>query len=493
MCQDDPPDAELELLPDSAFEPLYDSLFAALEAANGSFREALISMRLEVEVNGNGNITKISDPMMNGRLDDKEFALLRQIPTLKDIWLREIEMTDRGLGALEGMPHLTRLSLEAANITDKGLEHLRHLKELETLHIGRSKVTGSGLVHVPNPDGIRDLGFDHSPFNDTGLNLLARFPNLEKLSLWGSEITDDGIVFLKTCPALRYVDLTETAITDRGIDNLVHMPALERLELRETGATDASLSALLKMPRLKHASFGVHQISLATFERLQEAGIEVEHGGLLNVRRETNLLRYLAMDFEVNVEKSSLQAFISAGEPGIAYRLEIECTDRYVPAYMQPAYLIGPPMRSEKNWRQLVGQQFVINFQDDDLHPILPDNPCNIYVGWHAVPNNHRIQFKNRRVNHFLVDWRCEAMESADGGREPVWVNAEIPFTKLTVTGDETLTLADAKRLATRYFDLADFFEPRLQTEGPGSRVHFAVRPVDEQLSRVPFHGANIR
>jgi hypothetical protein len=455
-------------------------LITALEAANGNFRDALVSMRLEVDVDEQGNVTSITDPMMNGRLDDEEFTLLRQIPALKDIWLREIEITHRGLAALEGMPHLTRLSLEAANITDNGLMHLRHLNAIETLHIDRSKVTGSGLIHVPNPEGIRDLAFDHSPFNNSGLKLLSRFPNLETLSLWGSEITDDGLVFLNTCAALRNVDLTETAITDLGVANLVHMPALERLEMRETSATDASLSALLKMPRLKHVSFGGDQISVATFERLQEAGIEVDHGGLLNVRRESNLLRYLEMDFEVDVEKSSLQAFISAGQPGIAYRLEIECTDRYVPAYMQPAYLIGPPMKSEKNWRQLVGQHFAVNYRDDDLHPILRNNPCNIYVGWHAAPNNHRIQLKSRKGNRFLVDWRCEAMESADGGREPVWVDAEIPFTKLTVTGGETLTLAEAKRLAAQFFDLKDFFEPRLQTESLRPEVQFELRQVDE-------------
>src|SRR6185295_14227168 len=198
---------------------------------------------------------------------------------------------------------------------------------------------------------------------------------------------------------------------------------------------------------LKHVKFGGEQISVATFERLRDAHIEVEHGGLLNVRREKNLVRYYDLDFEVDTRKSSLQAFISDEKPGVTYRLEIHCTDRYVPSHMQPAYLTGPPMQLDKNWRRIVGESVKLAYNDKDLHPIMPDNPSNIYIGWHAATNRHHIQIKSRTANRFLIDWHCEAAESDDGGTLPVWLNAEIPFTQLTVIGSEKLTNGEAIRL----------------------------------------------
>jgi hypothetical protein len=470
-------EGELQLLSPSQFEPLYASLAAALDAARGDWAVALRSMRIEVEVNEQGKVVEILDPNMNGELDDEEFALLKQIPTLRRIWLRRIQITDTGLSALEGMPQLSSLSLEASNITNRGLVNLRNLSQLHTLHIERSKITGAGLIHVSCPNRVESLSFSKSPFDDAGLKLLPRFPNLTFLDLSETLVTDDGLSHLRACRRLDDLWLSQTAITNRGVASLIGVPALERLTLYDTGATDACLPALLKMPNLKHVKFGGEQISVATYERLLDAHIEVEHDGLLNVRREKNLLRYYDLDFEVDTEKSSLQAFIGE-EPGVTYRLEIHCTDRYVPSHMAPAYLTGPPLQLDKNWRQIVGEKFKLSYNDDDLHPILPDNPSNIYIGWHAATNRHRIEIKSRTANRFVIDWHCDAAESDDGGKLPVWLNAEIPFTQLTVVGSSKLTVAEATRQASRYFDTADFEEPEIVRDEREARASFRLRPI---------------
>ena len=261
--------------------------------------------------------------------------------------------------------------------------------------------------------------------------------------------------------------------------NLVGVPPIARLDIYDTGASDACLPALLKMRNLKHVTFGVGQISVATLERLLDAHIEVEHAGLLNVRREKNLVRYYDLDFEVDTGKSSLQAFIGE-EPGVTYRLETHCTDRYVPSHMAPAYLTGPPLQLDKNWRQIVGEKFRLSYNDDDLHPITPDNPSNIYIGWHAATNRHRIEIKSRTANRFLIDWHCDAAESDDGGSLPVWLNAEIPFTQLTVAGSQKLTIAESIRQASQYFDTADFEEPEILRDQNDTRALFRLRPVVE-------------
>ena len=190
-------ESELALLSPSQFEPLHASLHAALDAARGDWAVALQSMRIEVEVNEQGKVVEILDPNMNGELDDEEFALLKQIPTLRRIWLRGLKITDAGLSAFEGMPQLSSLSLEASNITDRGLMNLRYLSQLHTLHIERSKITGAGLIHVSCPDKIESLSLSKSPFDDAGLKLLPRFSSLTFLDLSETLVTDDGLSHLR--------------------------------------------------------------------------------------------------------------------------------------------------------------------------------------------------------------------------------------------------------------------------------------------------------
>jgi hypothetical protein len=186
------------------------------------------------------------------------------------------------------------------------------------------------------------------------------------------------------------------------------------------------------------------------------------------------------MDFEVDRDQSSLKAFLRAGQTNVLWALDIECTEKYVPSHMQPAHLEGPPMPSNKNWKDLVGEEFRISYKGSELHPILPDNPSNIYVGWHAAPNNHRIKFQKRIGHRFLIDWRCEANESENDAGSSVWLYAEIPFTELTVWSDEPLSIDEAKRQASQQFDLADFHDPTIAKDDHDTRVSFRVRKLQE-------------
>jgi hypothetical protein len=260
-------------------------------------------------------------------------------------------------------------------------------------------------------------------FDNEEFALLSQIPTLKRLGLDEADVTDDGLAALAKMPQLKRLSLYAKNITDRGLIHLRHLTQLEELFL----------------------------------QRLQDAGIDVSHGQLLNVRRKDNLLRYVGMDFEVDRDQSSLKAFLRAGQTNVLWALDIECTEKYVPSHMQPAHLEGPPMPSNKNWKDLVGEEFRISYKGSELHPILPDNPSNIYVGWHAAPNNHRIKFQKRIGHRFLIDWRCEAKESENDAGSSVWLYAEIPFTELTVWSDEPLSIDEAKRQASQQFDLADF------------------------------------
>ena len=455
-------------------KPKKKSLAAALQANKGNYAAALESIGLGVVLDKKKQVIRITDAMLNGQLDDAEFALLANIPTLTGIWLRDVRISNRGLAALEKMPQLTSLMLEAKRLTDGCLKHLRHVPLLNQLHLNGTKVTGRGFAQLPHPERLTSLDFHDSPIDDEGLKAIARCDQMTSLGLWGTAITDAGLTHLQNCHQLTDLSLYETVITNGGVKKLAKLPALTSLELSETDTNDKCLAELLKLPKLKDVSFGEDQISVATLEKLQAAGIEVGHGNLLNVVRKENLLRYVGMDFEVDTKKSSLVAMIDPEGQGIYWKLDIHCTEKYVPDHMSPAHLEGPPIQSRRCWDDLVGETLRINFDPDALHPILPDNPSNIYVGWHAAPNDHRIKFVKRRGNSFLIDWSCDAGESKNE-HTPVWVFAEIPFTELIVIGGKPLTAAEAKLRAAAHFNLKDFGPPKLHNieHFPHARFRF--------------------
>ncbi|WP_425614337.1 leucine-rich repeat domain-containing protein [Anatilimnocola sp. NA78] len=471
--------AEMETRADMARKNL--SFKAALTANKGDFAAALQAIGLEVEVDDQGEVTRIIDAMLRGSLNDEEFALLAQMPKLEDIWLRGAKITDDGLAALEKMPRLKRLSLAAENLTDRGLIHLRHLPELTTLHLEETKITGSGLVHIPNPQLLTWVGFTDSPLTDEGLKQVGAFSQMTTLGLWGTKVTDAGLPHLKRCQQLQRLSLYRTAITNDGLKLLTELPQLKNLQLSETKVNDAGLPLLLALPHLKEVEFGSEQIEVATLEKLVAAGIEVRHGQLLNVRRTENLLRYVGMDFEVDTEASSLVAYVEVGNPNVGYRLEIQCTDRYVPDHMQPAHLEGPPFGFNKGWQALVGEQFKVSFKKGELHPVLPDNPCNIYVGWHAAPDDHRIEFQQRNGNRFLIDWHCDARESEDDDPVPVWVSAEIPFTEVRLISASKLTPELANSEAAKHFKLAEFEAPEVENNEHFHRATFRVKATSDR------------
>jgi hypothetical protein len=230
------------------------------------------------------------------------------------------------------------------------------------------------------------------------------------------------------------------------------------------------------MPKLKEIAFGERQVSVQTVERLRKAGVRVEHGTLLHLKRKHNYLRYLGIDFEVDPKLSALRAYLNPQCDGIGWALEIECTRQYVPQHMQPAHLEGPPFGWNKPWRELTGQTVRVAFKNEDYHPILPNNPGNIYVGWHAFPNNHRIRFLSRQGNRFQIDWKCEATEGEWDPGSPVRVLSDITFFEAVVWSDQSLSVTQAKELLSRYFDPADFQKPKRVTRFRDKRYSFQVR-----------------
>ena len=429
-------------------------------------------------------IEVISDGHLCGNLNDVEFALLKHLPKLRRIYLRGVGVTDQGLAVLAQMPQVEELLLEynwnGWGLTDDCFQHIGQLPRLKQLSLDRMRITGTGLARLRYPKSLQDLALENSPIADKEVAQVKRFPNLEQLRLENTSVTDDGMKHLGECQALIVLELDAAGVSDQGLAYLVKIPTLEALRLEGTPVTDACLPALLKMPRLQEVTFG-DGISVSTIESLKAKGIEVTHGQVAGLRRETNVLRYAGTDYEVDRQRSALRAYLQPDADGVSWQLEIECTDAYVPEYTQPAHLEGPPMSfGAPPWRDLAGCEIRINYDASAVHPIMPDNPCNIYTGHHACPNDHHIQVKSRRGASFLIEWTCIAKQYQDDPGEPIYLLAEIPFKEVVVwSDDEGMSEAQAIALVERHFSREDLGPPEFPKMNHSSRIVFPVRAVD--------------
>jgi hypothetical protein len=442
------------------------SLGELIQQANGNWQTALENRGLHVTTDETGDVIRIVDPMMRGNFNEVELTLLLDLKCLRGIGLRGITLTKDFIERLGEFTSLDELMLEDMGklvtlVDDDWRSCLSRLPNLSRFHLRSRGFCGAGLLFLAAPEEMRDLDFHGSPISDQGLCAVAACKNLEYLGLWDAPISDDGLAVLTTCLRLRRLDLYGTSVTETGLANIANLPELESLQLTDSRISDGCLPILLSMPKLKDVSVGDGLVSFSTYETLTNRGIEVEHGRLLNFRREFNYLRYLGVDFEVDTERSRVRAWIDAKSGDVQWSVDISSTDSMVPGHMQPASLDGPPFVASKDWKTLEGQIAEIDYDDDDLHPILPDNPCNIYVGWHACPNHHRIQFVQRDGKKFIIRWNCVALEHRDGTPEPVEVFAKVSLAEVNVYSDEALLEATANRLASDFlqgeqFELVD-------------------------------------
>lgn len=438
------------------------SLGELLQRHDGNWESALEARGLHVTTDEAGEVVRIVDPMMRGNFIDDELRLLLGLKSLRGIGLRGIKLTKDLVERFGEFVSLEELMLEEASNSeflaeDRWWTCLGHLSKLSRFHLRSRGFCGTGLSFLAAPDQMRDLDFHGSPISDEGLRVIARCLNLETLCLWDAPITDRGLAALTACSRLRRLDLYGTSVTDAGLANVVNLPELESLQLNDSRISDGCLPFLLSMPKLKDVSVGDGLVSYSTYEALTNRGIDVEHGRLLNFRREFNYLRYLGIDFEVDSNESMLRAWIDVKSGEVQWSIDVSCTDSMVPGHMQPASLDGPPFTARKDWKTLEGQTAEIEYDDDDLHPILPDNPCNIYVGWHACPNHHRIQFIQRDGTRFIIRWNCVALEHREGTPEPIEVFAKIPLAEVNIYSDEPVLESVSIQLASDFLQGEQF------------------------------------
>ncbi|PQO33478.1 hypothetical protein C5Y96_11610 [Blastopirellula marina] len=222
------------------------------------------------------------------RIKDEHLQLLRQTPTLEELYIPGTRVTDEGMAVLEDLPKIRKLALWSTRLTNETLKRVGKLKQLEVLDIHRTKMNEEGLVHLRNHPRLQILRYDLA-LTDVGISHLASIPNVSVEVLFAKELSFESFPLLRDKLRFNRLYLFRPSYHQWASYLLGH-PTLVELEVREALMTDAELQALiatnsLESIELNDVPVGNSAIANAPFatrlKSLQLYGTNVTPEGLL--------------------------------------------------------------------------------------------------------------------------------------------------------------------------------------------------------------------
>jgi len=177
------------------------------------------------------------------RITDEHLQLLRQTPTLEELYIPGTRVQDESLAVLEDLPRIRKLALWSNRLTNASLEHVGKLKQLEVLDIHRTKMNEEGLVHLRGLPRLQILRQDMK-MTDVGVDHLASLPQLTLESLMTEHLHFESFEHLRDDIRVKQLYLTRPAY-DQWATYLAGHPTLVSLEVTGAPMTDEELQTMI--------------------------------------------------------------------------------------------------------------------------------------------------------------------------------------------------------------------------------------------------------
>jgi hypothetical protein len=184
----------------------------------------LTELGVPLQKDPEGNVRWIEARL--GELNDKALSLF---PSLADLEWLEIGngiITPDGMKHLGKCPSLKRLYVHDINLKGAELEWLSNLDKLAALSLQHTKIDGKFLRHLNAVDSLKVLNLSGDTITDEDMARIARFKNLEVLALADTEITGSGIKELEGMARLNELNISNCAIQDYDLSTFLSMPNL---------------------------------------------------------------------------------------------------------------------------------------------------------------------------------------------------------------------------------------------------------------------------
>ena len=107
--------------------------------------------------------------------------------------LQRTAVTDAGLAHLKNLTTLKLLFLDETNVSDAGMKHLAGLRWMRHLYLGSTQVTDAGIVHFKGMGDLFALGLQKTKTGDAGLKHLVGLRGFARLYLSDTQVSDAAL------------------------------------------------------------------------------------------------------------------------------------------------------------------------------------------------------------------------------------------------------------------------------------------------------------
>lgn len=233
------------------------------------------------------------------RIGSKHLQLLRQIPTLEELYLPGTYLQGQSLEVLGDLPKLRKLALWNTHLENDTLQHVGRLKHLDTLDIHRTAMTEAGLVHLRNHPRLKVIRHDMQ-ISEVGVDHLSTIENLQMTHLvlhGGREKTfrqlrdhfpimvlkvyapqtDQWAKYLAGHPTLVQLNVSDALVQNDQLAELLSANTLQSLSLENVPMDDATLCQVVGASRLTRLSLnGTDVTATGLFNCLGPAATEID-------------------------------------------------------------------------------------------------------------------------------------------------------------------------------------------------------------------------
>jgi hypothetical protein len=161
-----------------------------------------------------------------GELNDEA---MRYLPSLAQLEWLEIgggSLTPLGIAHLKGCPTLRRLYVHDINLRGDELAWLSALPQLEALSLQRTRIDGRILKNIKASETLAVLNLSGNNIVNEDMGEIARLKDLEVLALADTKISGSGIVKLEGMQRLNELNLSQCPLLDEDLECFLSMPNL---------------------------------------------------------------------------------------------------------------------------------------------------------------------------------------------------------------------------------------------------------------------------
>ena len=207
-------------------------------------------------------------------------ATLAGSPHLRDLALRDRNLTTLDLGSLGSLPELTRLELDRAVLSDANCASLAKAGSLEELSCQGVALTPHAWKAIQGLPRLKSIVLGGSRVTENDIEALCEIDGLEKVSILDARLTAENLRPLARLVHCKSIDLSGTEFDRYSLRVLADVSDLREICWRWSKVCGRDVSALGRMPKLTKLDLSYSDLDdegvrhIATFRQLRSLSIE---------------------------------------------------------------------------------------------------------------------------------------------------------------------------------------------------------------------------